>query len=201
MPKPGSIVSIFAAEQAQEMGAVAGGAGGADPDDLVDPVDPLADEEQGRTPRPERSSQHGHQPAQRLRHRFLDRLGGGDRLDEAKQDGGRILGDDRVERLGGPAQRLVEAGEQARCRNGAAAARAASSTSVADPLEPEAAGGGEHIRLEAERGERQRARAPSASPPCAAQDERRSRPKRASACAAPAVPATAMRAAKPSRAQ
>ena len=90
--------------------------------------------------------------------RRADRLGGGDRLGEAEQGRGRLLGNDRIERFGGAAERLVEAAEQGLGRSGARAGargiasrspivsmprrRAAASTALVDPK------GGERERRE-----------------------------------------------------
>ena len=135
------------------MGAVAGGPGGADGDPLDLSVDPVAEQGEGpgRKPLlPQGRDQAGHEEAQRLG----DRLGGGDRLGEAKDGGRRFLRDHRLDRLAGAAERLVEAGEQGLAE--AALKRAARKREeIADRLQAEPAGGGEDGRLDPKRGERE----------------------------------------------
>ena len=80
-----------------------------------------------------------HEPAHRLAARLFDRLGAGDRLHEAEQDRGRLFGDDRIERLGGAAERLIEA-EQEVAAEAALERRAGHGDQLADPLEAEPVG-------------------------------------------------------------
>ena len=112
----------------------------------------------------------------------------------------RLFGNDRIERLGGAAERLVEAGAarsapKRRCERGAR-----HGDQLADPLEAEPAGGAEHVLVEAQGGERHRRERIGFAAGGAESRSARRRSGRAR-CAAPGVPATAMRAAKPSRAQ
>ena len=112
---------------------------------------------------------------------------------------GRLFGHDRIERLGGAAERLVEAGEQLRAE-AALERRARHGEQLADPLEAEPAGAAERPPRRGASAASGIGASASASPPDG-QRQSGSSPKRASACAAPAVPATAMRAVKPSRVQ
>ena len=112
----------------------------------------------------------------------------------------RLFGDDRIERLGGSAQRLVEPEQQALAEAARQAGRAASPTSspiVSIPKRRAAASAASSSRSAASG---KRGDAPRPRRRCG-QRLMRWPPKRASAWAAPVVPATAMRAAKPSRAQ
>jgi hypothetical protein len=177
------------------MGAVAGRAGRADGDALLGPVHTQTQEDEDSRRQPT-LLESGDEPPHQLSKRLLDRFGAGDRLGEAELGLGRILGHDRIDRLGRAPQSLVEAQEQ-RPAEAALERPARHRHQVADPLDAEPAGGAEHIFIDL----RLAIVSPdsaSASPPGGhkVRDE-----KRASACAAPGVPATAMRAVKPSRAQ
>ena len=187
------------AEQPAQMGAVAGGAGEADRHMLLDHCRRgRRARTRRRTPRPA-SARAGTRRRTASAAGLRDRLGGGDRLEEAQQDARAALRgrSDRTARRRGPApdrggasKSRAEAALERRARHG---------DQLADPLEAEPAGGG---RARPRRGAARRAawrRAPRPRRP-AGQRMSGAPPKRARACAAPAVPATAMRAVKPSRA-
>ncbi len=149
-------------EQVKQMPGVAAGAGGADGEALLLPIDPFANQHQ-RARRKPFALEQGRQVGDEVGQHLLDRFRRGDRLEKAQRRARRFLGDDWVERLAGPAERLVEPEQQGLAE--AAGERATGDPDqLADGLDPEAAGGVLRNLVEPQRRGRKAAMA-SSSPP------------------------------------
>ena len=196
IPKPGSIRSIFITSKRSRWAPSRRGARGADGDRAAPRRRPgrRSGEPAGRQAglaSGSRSAEPSDRPST-----CPDRLGGGDRLGEAQGGRGRLLAErsDRTARPARPSAWSSRASRLLPKRRSSGAARHRGE--IADRLEPEPAGGDDQVRSrpEARRAEAGRSPRPRRR---RGQRIRRREPKRARAWAAPGVPATAIRAAKP----